>query len=541
MNPQFLCLIALVSGLLMGVTTAPVNAWFCGWFALIPLWILLRFNLSNNCQKSGIFTLNNFNLKSVIIYAGLWGIGYHGFALSWILGIHPMTWLGVPWWPSLGMALLCWFLLTLVGAIFVISWGITVSYLWLIESNLSFLKPSISGLTLSIINLLIGVGIWCSLESLWSSGALWWTSLSYTQSPHNLAILHLAQWSGPNTITAIIVAFNGLIAESFFLSKRNKNFWQISAVILLIIFHLIGFYLYSRPLEDQAEMALKIGVIQGNIPNEIKFDSRGWRRALERYTQAYQKLADQGVDGVLTPETALPFLWTNENIRSDLSFYQAILEKKVLAWVGGFAQKIYPNESEKNLDFTNSLLTLNGEGKIISQYDKIKLVPLGEYIPFSQWIGGIIRRLSPLDSQLIAGNFDQVVDTPWGKIIVGICYDSAFSTIFYQQARQGGLFILTASNDAHYFVWMMTQHYAQDIMRAVETDRWLVRATNTGYSGFINPHGETIWLSETQQFQFHAETIYRRKNQTFYVRHGDTLTPILLLFILLTSSIKLWR
>ena len=65
-------------------------------------------------------------------------------------------------------------------------------------------------------------------------------------------------------------------------------------------------------------------------------------------------------------------------------------------------------------------------------------------------------------------------------------------------------------------------------MRAIETDRWSVRATNTGYSAFINPHGRTLWISEYNTYQIHAETIYQRQTQTLYVRWGDWLTPLLL-------------
>jgi apolipoprotein N-acyltransferase len=75
---------------------------------------------------------------------------------------------------------------------------------------------------------------------------------------------------------------------------------------------------------------------------------------------------------------------------------------------------------------------------------------------------------------------------------------------------------------------MPAQHHAQDIMRAIETDRWAVRATNTGYSAFVNPHGKTVWISGHNTYEVHTETIYRRQTQTLYVRWGDWLTPLLL-------------
>jgi apolipoprotein N-acyltransferase len=289
---------------------------------------------------------------------------------------------------------------------------------------------------------------------------------------------------------------------------------------LFLVLHIVGWSLYNRPLIQEAGTALKIGIIQGNIPNEIKFDSAGWRRALEGYTAGYKELADRKVDAVLIPETALPFIWTNEYQRSTLSFYKAILERGVVAWIGGFGQA--------GDSMTNSLFAIDKTGKIVGRYDKLKLVPLGEYIPFYQILGGIINRLSPLDARLVPGNSKQLFDTPFGRAIVGICYDSAFAENFRYQAANGGEFMITASNNAHYKPPMLAQHHALDVMRAIETDRWAAIATNTGYSAFVNPRGETIWKSRINTYEVQDATIYRLQTRTLYVRWGDWLTPLLL-------------
>ncbi|WP_445302146.1 apolipoprotein N-acyltransferase [Microcoleus sp. LAD1_D3] len=529
--------IAFFSGILMALTTAPVNAWLLAWVALVPLWILV---VSYEKPKQEVKQQKFFLLTSdFFLLPSLWGIGYHGLALSWIMGIHPMTWLGVPWWPSLAIALFCWAFITLWGAALVAVWAwllVILNSLTLPGKNPILIlnspplqrgagggKTQFSALT----RVLIGTALWCALESIWSTGSLWWTSLSYTQSPHNLAILHLGQLSGPSAVTAAIVAVNGLIAEAWLEGRRKKEEvktknWipYILPASLCLVLHIAGWSLYNRPLNQQAATALKIGIIQGNIPNEIKFDSAGWGRALEGYTTGYKQLADRQVDAVLIPETALPFIWTNEYQRSTLSFYQAILERGVVAWVGGFGQQ------ENSI--TNSLLAIDRTGEIIGRYDKLKLVPLGEYIPFYEILGGIINRLSPLDAHLVPGNSKQLFDTPFGRAIVGICYDSAFAEIFRYQAANGGEFMLTASNNAHYKPPMLDQHHALDVMRAIETDRWAVIATNTGYSAFVNPRGETVWKSGINTYEVRDATIYRRQTRTLYVRWGDWLTPLLL-------------
>jgi len=255
------------------------------------------------------------------------------------------------------------------------------------------------------------------------------------------------------------------------------------------------------------------------VPTRLKLSGSGLRRATTAYTQGYETLADQGVKAVLTPEGALPFAWTDQR-RENHPFYQAVLKRRVVAWLGTFT-------AEKG-KLARSLLTLTGDGRTLSRYDKIKLVPLGEYIPFQELLGGIISLLTPIQENGLPGTLNQQFDTPFGRAIASICYDSAFPDVFRRQAAIGGQFILTASNLDPYSEVLMAQHQAQDIMRAIETDRWAVRATNTGYSGILDPHGRVVWRSQPNIYAIHAETIYRRQTQTLYVRWGDWLTPLLL-------------
>lgn len=494
--------ISLLSGILMGLAPAPFNAWYLAWFALAPLWILIR------QQKS---------LRQIAIIALVWGIGYDGLALFWITGVHPLTWMGVPWLASIAIALFCWVFITLWGAGVVVTWAVLIG---LIKQKLA-----INNLANSLSLVLIATALWCSLETIWSYTPLWWPAIGYTQSPHNLIILQLGKLSGVNTVAAIIITVNILLAEAILYWRSATNFsnkllFIISPFIILIISHLGGYYLYKIPVAKNNIAPLKVGIIQGSIANEIKLFSEGWRKAIAGYTSGYQRLAKQGVDVVLTPETALPFYW--EDILDGSSFYQAVIRAGVPAWVGA--------NGRDGSSYTNSIFTLTGEGKTYSRYDKYKLVPLGEYIPFESVVGKIIDRLSPLNAHLAAGDSQQIFNTPFGQAIIAICYESAFPQHFLRQAQAGGEFIITASNNAHYSKTMPTQHHAHDVMRAIETDRWAARATNTGYSAIVDPHGQTLWISQIDRYALHAGTIYRRQNQTLYVRWGDWLTPTLIIF-----------
>ncbi|MCY7367944.1 MAG: apolipoprotein N-acyltransferase [Chamaesiphon sp.] len=499
--------LALGSGILMGITLAPTEAWYFAWIALAPLWYLV-------CSHRGSAALKHSYFPAVI-YGLCWGIGFYGLGLSWIFGIHPMTWMGVPFFASLGIATFCLTFITL--------WGASLATFWSISLRFIDSKTQVNPL----IRVILGTACWCGLEELYSLTDLWWTSLALTQSPHNLPILHLGQLSGPTMVSGSIVLVNGLIAEGYLACERNRHQTKLipsvrtaspyigSAIVSLFILHLIGANLADQPLVEAPASSLKIGIIQGNIGNEVRHNQIGYQLAIENYTKGYRDLVKQGVDAVITPETAFPY--TESQIRYT-SFYQAILDLKVTALIGGFG--------EVSGATNNSILAINGDGKVVSRYDKWKLVPLGEYIPFDQYIGKFIDTISPLNSHLLAGQFAPIVNTPFGNFIFGICYDSAYHEHFRRQAQTGSL-IITASNDAHYGAGMPAQHHAIDLMRAIETDRWMVRASNTGYSAVIDPHGRTQWISKLNEFVAHADQVYRRNTQTLYVQFGNWLTPLL--------------
>jgi apolipoprotein N-acyltransferase len=491
----------------MGIAFDPLAAWYFAWIALAPLWYLV-------CRDRN---------SHPVIYGLSWGIGFYGLGLNWIFGIHPMTWMGVPYFASLGIATFCLTFITLWGASLATFWSVSLKFIY----TKSQLNP--------FVRVILGTACWCGLEELCSLTDLWWTSLALTQSPHNLPILHLGQLSGPTTVSGAIVLINGLIAEGYLVFESNRRQTKLisgikkaspylsSAIGSILILHLIGANLADRSLVNTPESSLKIGIIQGNIGNEVRHYQAGFQLAIENYTKGYLALAQQGVAAVITPETAFPY---RESQIKRTSFYQAILAEKVTALIGGFGE--VPG------GITNSILTINGAGEIISRYDKWKLVPLGEYIPFEQYLGKLIDTISPLDSHLAAGKFAPSVITPFGNTIFGICYDSAYAEHFRRQAQTGDL-IITASNDAHYGPAMPAQHHALDLMRAIETDRWAVRASNTGYSAVIDPHGRTQWISKLNEFAAHAHQVYRRNTQTLYVQYGNWLTPLLFAIGLILS------
>lgn len=491
----------------MGI--APVNAWGLAWVAMIPLWWALRRSIETQ------------QIRIALAGASLWGLAYHGTALSWITGIHPITWLGLTWLQSfLAIVVFAWS--------FISVWGVAIATTWaaLFFGFARLAQRAGKGKALPIPSqILIGTALWCAVEWLWSRGPLYWSSLSYTQSPSNLWILQLGQLLGPAATTAAIVAVNGLLAEAW-LNRTDRHLRKVffsSAIALFIGLHSLGFSLYALPLTDNPSEAIAIGLIQGNIPTNRKLTSAGVQEARNVYIEGYESLVEAGADIVVTPEGAIPQRW-NAFLQSRNPLQRSVNRYGVPLVLGTFVRE---DIDDNTTPITQSLLALTDNNTVFGRYKKVKLVPLGEYLPFEKFVGPIIGG-SPFGSSMVPGTFSQQFNTPLGTFATGICYESAFSRLFRQQVKQGGQLILTASNNDPYPPRQMAQHHAQDVMRAIETNRWEVRVTNTGISGIVDPKGRSHWLSQPNTRTTHLATLYKRQTQTLYVRWGDWLTPLLL-------------
>ena len=304
------------------------------------------------------------------------------------------------------------------------------------------------------------------------------------------------------------------------------------AIALFLLLHLVGWGLYARPLADSPEDQLSVGLIQGNIPTREKLTSQGIQSSQQIYLAGYNQLASEGADLVITPEGSIPQRW-NSFMQDRNLLLRAVVDQGVPLVLGTFAHEDIANSQTP---LTQSLLTLVPEGKVDGRYNKIKLVPLGEYLPFETVLGAVIGRLSPFGESMTPGGFDQVLETPYGPMAAGICYESAFASIFQGQVHRGGQAIFTASNNDPYPPREMMQQHAQDVMRAIENDRWMVRVTNTGISGVVDPKGRSRWISEPNTLVTHLSTIYRRQSRSAYVRWGDWLTPLLLVI----AAVLIW-
>ncbi|WP_287129967.1 apolipoprotein N-acyltransferase, partial [Candidatus Cyanaurora vandensis] len=250
---------------------------------------------------------------------------------------------------------------------------------------------------------------------------------------------------------------------------------------------------------------LMVAVIQANIPQAERI-ALGPERVMAIYTRAYRTLAAQKPDLIMTPEVAVTLVWDERNQR-DTSLGQALSQLKVPLLLGAY--------DRRGDQFSNSLFASDG-----GVYDKVNLVPLNDTIPFKSLLGWLVQRVSPLAGDLYPGRWDQTLTTAQGVVGAGICFDSPFAEVFRGQTARGAQWLVTVTNDSWFGPAMPPQRHAIETLRAVENARWLVRASNTGSSGAIDPLGRTTLLTQRGEFQLSTVPITRQTRRTPYTEGG---------------------
>jgi apolipoprotein N-acyltransferase len=177
-----------------------------------------------------------------------------------------------------------------------------------------------------------------------------------------------------------------------------------------------------------------------------------------------------------------------------------------------------PNQGQQ---IYNSAAMVAADGSWGARYDKIHLVPFGEYVPFKQLLG-FASSLTHEVGDFIPGKEHNVLRA--GDLAVGvfICYESVFPGEVREFAANGAQVFVNVSNDGWFgdtaAPW---QHLEQARMRAIENHRWLLRSTNTGITGVIDPFGRVLDTAARNQRTFIDVPFSLESDTTFYARHGN--------------------
>jgi len=479
------CAVALLSSALVIFSFPDFNLWPLAWFGLVPLFLIV----ARKPQPWRCFLLG-WLFGAVFFYGSCYWLTYSMIHFG---GIRP--WLAfVLLLP--GAVLLGVFpaVFTLVLARAIRSWGTAAL----------FLAPL----------------LWPALEflRLETTGQLW-NAIGYSQAYHSF-LIQTARWGGVYAVGFLVVLVNAAIA--FALLKRSvaalliTTSATVGAAILIV---LTSQTTPSGQSPVNAEAHAVVIAIQPNVPMEIVKSDEDMRRLTTRHFEmsesALRQLPNDGKPRlVIWPESPMNFAYGGDpQLREMIAAFAKANNASVLL----NSQEVAPNDG-----IYNSAVLINQEGSLVAQYDKIRLLPFGEYVPLPQWVpgAGLIRA--------IVGDFTPGANyrlMPVGTMQAGvfICIESAYPSIARRFSAEGADVLINISNDGYLGpTAVMRQHLANAVFRAVENGRPLLRVTNTGITAFITPAGEV--RDATQGFKPEVRTwgIARaRDGQTFYAKHGD--------------------
>lgn len=360
-----------------------------------------------------------------------------------------------------------------------------------------------------------------------------WENLGYSQYQY-LPVIQVADITGVYGVSFLIVLVNALVFEAV-MRRDNKKVLTVAVAAATGVMLVVCGYGWYR-LEDTARSAstalpLNVRMAQGNIDQSVKWHPQYQRETVAIYTALSNAPAASRPNLIVWPETAYPAFFQDAN---DMHREVAGVAKGSGAWML-FGSPAYERRDREMVLF-NSAFLLAPAGTIAGRYDKVHLVPYGEYVP--------LRRFFPFVNKLVAGIGDFGTGPGYRPLTMGtqrlgvlICYEGIFPEAARDYKREGADFLVNITNDAWFGRSSAPyQHLSMTVFRAVENRLDVVRAANTGISALISADGsigarmdlfQSGWLDVMVKF-------YTKK--TFYSRWGDIfmylcIAALMLMFV----------
>jgi apolipoprotein N-acyltransferase len=344
-----------------------------------------------------------------------------------------------------------------------------------------------------------------------------WDLLGTTQID-NIPLSRIAAVTGVYGVSFEIVLVNTAMAAAFLVPRQRRNLLLVAAVVAAVALH-AGKLVHSPPLPADRGATL----VQADVPI---LDSGEW--TLDYLTQTLDSLQalsvrpEHSLPGktgmILWPESPAPFFATDLHVRSTLANVARTTDSYIIAGTLGIE---HAGDPTRPPDIFNSASVIAPNGAWTGRYDKVHLVPFGEYVPFEKlfsFASGLTRQIGTF----ARGKSREPLQVGDAKVGTFICYEAVFPDEVRQFARNGAELFVNVSNDGWYgeggAPW---QHLNMARMRAVENDRWLLRDTNNGITAVIDPLGRVVAeVPRNQRRQLQA-AYSLVDTTTFYTRHGD--------------------
>ncbi len=474
--------VAFISAILLVVSFPDFDIWPLAWFGLVPLLVAI----AGKPQGLRSFLLA-WLFGAVFFYGSCYWLTYSMIHFGNVPPVLAYTLLGP------GAVLLGIFpaLFGLALARSIRAWGVVAV----------FLSPL----------------FWAALEwlRLETTGQLW-NALGYSQA-YQPMLIQAARWGGVYAVSFFLISVNAAIAYAIL--KRSRKALAISCGVVLVVVLLALGLNRSRTNNVAGNPATMVVAIQPNVPMDLMKSNEDLQALTARHFQ--MSLAGLGQlqnDGaprlVIWPESPMNFTYgTNAELREMLAAFAQVNNTSVLL----NSQEVAPNDG-----VYNSALLINEQGRLVAQYDKIRLLPFGEYVPLPQWApgAGLIRAIV---GDFTPGKNYRVMSFCDARVGVFICIESAYPSIARKFSDEGSDVLINISNDGYLGpTAVMRQLLSNAIFRAVENGRPVLRVTNSGISALITSTGELKDATESFKPAVRTWPIARAATDlTFYAKHGD--------------------
>jgi len=388
----------------------------------------------------------------------------------------------------------------------------------------------------NLIVAVVGTACWTTLE--WLRGwFLWggfpWNFLGVSQW-QAVPLIQFANVTGVYGVSALLCFVNYTF---YFTTRRfaqqlgkavpvHRLSWEFYAGMVLVCLAFVHGVREIRAATGQESRTLRLGLVQADIPQTLKFDPESRKLILSRHRELTEALLAAHPDLIIWPETAMP--WAVQNDRESVELITNILARSNAHLLTGFVDIRPPK-------MFNAAILLTPQPSIAGIYRKTHLVPFGEYIPLRALWSPLLKRIGPKDYDvddfldLSTGDGYTVFDAKGFRFGAVICYEDTVASLYRRFVQHGVDFMVNLTNDA----WFKTSpeselHLANAVFRAVENRRPLVRATNNGITCVVNEQGfiRARCLPFIQASLSYELNVPGGREQTFYTKHGDVFVGI---------------
>ncbi|MFN8039609.1 MAG: apolipoprotein N-acyltransferase [Acidimicrobiales bacterium] len=325
-----------------------------------------------------------------------------------------------------------------------------------------------------------------------------------------LSTLAMSQASAPLAFTVRTVGSLGLVGIVVIVGVGLSAAWErrwravgIAAAVVVVI----GAVSFVAPRGEDTGPPLRVAVVQGGGPQRTRASSSDAKAVFERHLQASRQIHEP-VDLVVWPENVISVEGRLQDNPEHAQLQQLARDLDATLLVGA-------TEGISRTAFLNAQIVYAPDGTMGARYDKVRIVPFGEYVPFRPLIEKIAGDSGIPSRDAVPGEAPAVVPTPVGPIGVVISWEVFFSSRARDAIGNGGEVLTNPTNGSSYWLTQVqSQQVASSKLRALETGRWMLQAAPTGFSAIVDPDGRLVDCRMTHRDVVPTPTAWTTDDQT---------------------------